>query len=145
MAKVLLGDLDGHPAGDRVARMRVHHPVRAGLGESLGTLRVASPSQHAGAAIEEAFDLVVERGCCDPMPRVEHLPGPQPRRALSRVACIAEQDRPLVADVLRFIGLRPTLDGVRAEGPEPLTQLAEARYSVKMPAQRTCCPQRRTL
>jgi hypothetical protein len=54
VAQVLLRDLDGHPAGDRMARVRVPHPVRAGLCESLRALRVALPSQHASAVLKEA-------------------------------------------------------------------------------------------
>ena len=77
--KVLLRDLDRHPAGDRMAGMRVPHPMRAGLRESLRALRVALPSQHAGAVIEEPLDLVVERRRGDPLPRVDGLSRAQPR------------------------------------------------------------------
>ncbi len=38
MPEVLLRDLDRHATGDRVARVRMRHPVRSGLRKPLGTL-----------------------------------------------------------------------------------------------------------
>ena len=67
MPQVLLSDLDGHPAGNRMTRVRVPHPVRAGFRESVRALRVAMRSQHAGAVIEESLDLIVESGGRNPL------------------------------------------------------------------------------
>ena len=66
MPKVLLRNLDGHTAGDRVARVRMPQPVCAGLRKSLRPLPIALPSQHVGAARKERLDLVVERGRRNP-------------------------------------------------------------------------------
>jgi hypothetical protein len=59
--QVLLRDLDRHAAGDRMAGGRVAHPVRAGLREPLCPLRIALPSQHAGAVGKECLDRVPPR------------------------------------------------------------------------------------
>lgn len=75
MAEVLLGNLDRHTARDGMTGVRVPHPVRAGLCEPLRALCVALPSQRSGAVFKEALDLVVERRCGDPLPRVDRLPG----------------------------------------------------------------------
>ena len=62
MPEVLLGDLDGHPAGDRVAGVRVPHPVRACLGEAFRALRIAVPSQHTGAVVKCSNSVTGCRG-----------------------------------------------------------------------------------
>ena len=57
MTEVLLCDLDGHPAGNRVAGVRVPHPVRTGFVEALGALPVSLPSQRAGC--DPRLDAIV--------------------------------------------------------------------------------------
>ena len=57
MAQVLLSNFNRHAAGDRVAGMRVAHPVRAGPRKTLGALPIALPSQHAGAVRKVGLDL----------------------------------------------------------------------------------------
>ena len=106
MPQVLLRDLDRHAASDGVARVRVAHPVRAGLRKPLGPLRIAQPSQRAGTARKERPDLVVESRRCDPLQRFDRLPGAQPRSALRHVAGLAQQKRPLISDDLR-VGTQP--------------------------------------
>ena len=94
MPQVLLRDLDRHAADDRVAGVRVPHPVRAGLFEALRTLAIALPSQHAGAAGEERLDLVVERRRRDPFARVERQVAAERRGAFGGVTGLAQKERP---------------------------------------------------
>ena len=101
MAEVLLRNLNGHATCDRVARMRVPHPMRAGLRKALRPLPIALPSRHVPAVRKERLDLVVKRRRRNPFTGVEQPARAQPRRTHGGVAGLAQQKRPLVADVPR--------------------------------------------
>ena len=107
MAEVLLRDLNGHATCDRMARVRMPHPVRAGLRKALGSLPIAVPSQYAGTARKKRLDLIVERRRRNPFAGIDQLARVQARRTYGGIAGLAKQKRPLIADVLR-IGIEPT-------------------------------------
>ena len=114
MPQVLLRDLDRHTACDRMTCMRMPRPVRARLRKPLRALRVALPSQHVSTARKKRLDLVVERRRCDSFTPVEPLARVQAGRPCGGIAGLAEQERPLIADVLRVgVGL-PSICHFRA-------------------------------
>ncbi len=78
MPQVLLGDLDGHSASDRMTGVRMPHPVRAGFLEALSSLCFALPSQNVGTARKKRLDLVVKRRRRNPVTRVKQLTRVQP-------------------------------------------------------------------